>query len=353
MTRALVLVALLLVGIPAPLPAQESSRTGPRRFALDTVAGTMDYSGGDYEWPTQLIFDAFAGAEVYPGWQVSFRPLLWRVRGEWEALVGQLSIRYTFRMAANWRVEVGRFASPIGLGMTENRPSLNAGLLWCHRPYYMPMPSLGSKVPRLSLMSAVYPTGAQIGASGHHWDARAALIDRAPVEFWKAQPDAERHVNAIVGGGITPMQGVRIGAASSWGAVAAAPGQQGPRYLTTNVEAEYALGYTRVSGEWTRDRFDTAGNEGVASGWTVQAQHTLTPRVFAHSRVTAMEAPEGALSVYGTPANRRYRSVDSTVGYRLRPELTLKLSHAALWDWTSSSVDHQVGMSVMWTTRWW
>ena len=69
--------------------------------------------------------------------------------------------------------------------MTENRASLNAGILWWHRPYYMPLPSLGADLPRVSLISTVYPWGAQMAASDDHWDVRAAVVDRPPVEFWR------------------------------------------------------------------------------------------------------------------------------------------------------------------------
>ena len=73
-------------------------------------------------------------AQPRKGWQMSFRPKLWRTSGVWEFLVDQASVRYEFHRGTNWRVEAGLFPSPIGYGIMENRPSINAGALWWHRP---------------------------------------------------------------------------------------------------------------------------------------------------------------------------------------------------------------------------
>ena len=43
------------------------------------------------------------------GWQLSVRPVVWRIRGEWDTLLDQASVRYETRRGANWRVEVGLF----------------------------------------------------------------------------------------------------------------------------------------------------------------------------------------------------------------------------------------------------
>src|SRR5688572_31598408 len=51
--------------------------------------------------------------------------------GQWEVYVPQASIRYEFEKGTKWRVEAGKFTSPIGLGMTENRASVNDSvILW-------------------------------------------------------------------------------------------------------------------------------------------------------------------------------------------------------------------------------
>jgi hypothetical protein len=85
-------------------------------------------------------------------------------------------------------------------------------------------------------------------------------------------------VQGVVGGGISPRQGMRIGAAAAWG-------RSGDRnvsdpYTLVNIEGEHAFGYTKVSGEPTHDRFETPSGNRAARGATLQVRQTLTPRLF-------------------------------------------------------------------------
>ena len=351
---AAVFAAVLLVARAAVAQNSSADAGASRRVAFDTVSGYQDYVAEDAAWRTQFIVDAFASAELAPGWQISVRPVLWRVGGNWEALLDQASVRYETRRGANWRFEVGKFPAPIGFGLTENRANINGGLLWCHRPYYMPVPSLGADVPRVSLISAVYPWGAQLAASSHHWDVRAAVVDRAPVEFWKATSDTARSPNAIVGAGITPRQGMRLGLAGARGRYAEAAGARSALdYSTLSAEVDVAFGYTRLSGEWVRSRFEAPGGTRASDGWTAQAQQTFTPRVFAHSRLTDMRSPRAASSLATRVDLQQFRSFDSTLGYLLTPELTLRAGHTAIRGFGRTVTDHQLGVSVVWTKRWW
>jgi hypothetical protein len=355
MMRRLVCAAgMIVVTAARPAFGQEGMPTGTRHVGVDTVIGYQDYVGDYEDWPAQFVADTFMTAEVRPRWQVSFRPKVWRVRGDWETLVDQLSVETEFHRGSNWRVEAGRFPSPIGLGMTENRADLNAGMIWWHRAYYMPLPSLGADVPRVSLMSAVYPVGGQVSTSASHWDARAAIVDRAPVQFWHAPAGATRGANGIVGGGVTPWQGFRIGLASAWGRYAdPTTSRAGLAYAGANLEGEYAFGYTKISGEWIRDRFETATGHEISRGWTIQAQQTLTPRLFVHTRLSAIASPEASKTMPGESALRRYRAIDTTVGYRVSPTLTIRLGHTATHAFTGDDVDQQIGVSLMWANRWW
>lgn len=151
-------VALAAILVTGAISASAQGRgTGESRVvAFDTVIGVQDYFADAGQWKTQVVIDLSGTVEVGGGVQATFRPKLWRIRGEWRTLVDQASLRYEFRKGSNWRVEAGRFASPMGLGLTENRPNLNPGVLWYHRPYYAPLPSLGADAPRISLVSTVY-----------------------------------------------------------------------------------------------------------------------------------------------------------------------------------------------------
>ena len=335
-------VATVLLSVGAA-QAQSTSR----RFALDTVIGAQDIFDSTRDWPTVGVFDLYASAEVARRLQVSVRPKFWRLNGEWELVVDQASLQYSFRRGTNWRLEAGRFPSPVGLGMTENRSNVNGSVLWWHRPYYQPLPMLGLGAPMVSLISAAYPNGVLVTTSSDWWDARAAVVDKAPVEFWSGNTGASRHPNVIVGAGVTPRQGLRGGLTTSWGDLMKS---DTGRYRQLNVEGEYAFGYTRLSGEWTRDRFDVPRGRFSAWGWTMQAQHTFTPRFFAHARTSAIHSPE----ILGVPEPRErlFRSLDATVGYYVDPEVTFKVSYSAVKN-GRVAVDHQAGVALMWAKRWW
>ena len=339
-------VSMLLV--PAmDAAAQLGGSSNTRAVMIDTVVGVQDYFAEARSWETQTIIDTFATVEMAPRLQASFRPLVWRrANGQWTGAIDHASVRYEFNRGANWRIEAGKFPSPVGLGMTENRANVNDGVLWCHRPYYGRLPPLAAGGPRHALVAATYPIGVQVNASGDRWDARAAVLDRSPVQ---PASDTSEHTNAMVGAGISPRQGLRIGAAGAWGRSGSA--ESSDPYTLLNIEGEYAFGYTKFSGEWTRDAFDTQVGRRVASGWTLQGRQTLTPRVFIHTRFSTMKVPPTeALATLPSP---RSWSADSTVGYLLSPEVTLRLGHAALKGWSSTEVDHQVGLSIIWSRRWW
>ncbi len=356
-------LALILILLAASAEAQirdgrasdaAVDQPSARGVAFDSVIAVQDYALVDGGWDTQVIVDVAATVEVLPRVQLSLRPVVWRVGGRWETLADQASLRYEFTRGSRWRIEAGRFPSPIGLGMTENRANLNDGALWCHRPYYGSLPQLGDRSGPVALVSAVYPDGVQVATSSDRWDARAAIVDRAPVDTWQAAPVTSRHANAVVGGGVSPRQGLRLGVATAWGRSADAGRDAGQPYVMVNVEGEAAFGHTKVSGEWVRDRFDVTGGAQVAQGLTIQARQALTPRVFVHGRATVVRAPRGsALAADVSGARRDYLSVDTTAGYRITPDATVRLAHAATRAWTSQALDHQVGVSLVWSKRWW
>lgn len=350
-TRAVVAPLCGLVLLLAASAAAQSADTGSsRRLAFDTVVGVQDMLLEDDPWRTQVIIDSAATWDLGGGLYLNARPVFWRVDGEWQSLLDQASLRYEAGGDVRVRVEAGRFPSPIGLGMTENRANVNPGVLWCHRLYYSPLPNLGPGLPRQSLVSATYPVGVTATVTTSAWDVRAALLDRAPVEVWTAPTRLTAPTHAAVGGGYTPVQGLRLGMVAAWGDLSDAA-REASTYRLVNVEADWAFASTRLSGEWTRDRFDTAGGIRTSHGWTAQVRQTLAPRWFVHSRATRGASPQVAASGPVTP--RTYLSVDSTIGYLVSPELTLRAGHTALRGWTAAATDHQIGVSVVWARRWW
>jgi hypothetical protein len=345
--------SLIVCATASPAWAQSEASAKPRGTALDTVVAVQDFLFEDSNWRAQVIVDSSMSAELAPGLQANVRPVVWKVNGRWESLLDQASVRYDVAAGANIRVEAGRFPSPIGLGMTENRANLNAGVLWCHRPYYMALPTTGPAPARLSLVSAVYPTGVSASATSrtNRWDARVAVVDRAPIDFWSAPAARRPRANTLVGAGFSPTQGARVGMGVGRGTLAADAGVEDGRYELLNVEADWAFGYSRVSGEWTRSRVEARGVSRAASGVTVQWRQTLSPRWFAHNRTSLIS---GSLDVsVDTPPARRFSSVDSTIGYLVSPDVTVRVGHSAVRSWTRPSTDHQLGLSLVFARRWW
>src|SRR5204863_654966 len=58
-----------------------------------------------------------------------------------------------------------------------------------------------------------------------------------------------------------------------------------------NVEGEYAIGYTRVTGEFIVDRFETMISPAVARGANLLAVRTLSPRWFVAGRAVRASTP--------------------------------------------------------------
>jgi len=44
---------------------------------------------------------------------------------------------------------------------------------------------------------------------------------------------------------------------------------------------------------------------------------------------------------------------ETTVGFRINPEITLRGSYDARRVYSAATWDNQVGMSMVWTKRWW
>ncbi|MGH9372079.1 MAG: hypothetical protein ACRD15_11170, partial [Vicinamibacterales bacterium] len=119
--------------------------------------------------------------------------------------------------------------------------------------------------------------------------------------------------------------------------------------LVFNLEAEYAFRYTRLSGEWVRDRFDTDEGQAVARGFYLQAVQTLTPRTFAAARFTRASSPMQVATRY---ARRARSSAEVTGGYRLTPQLTLKAGYQASRQFGVDDWNHAAVWSLVWAQRW-
>ena len=220
---------------------------------------------------------------------------------------------------------------------------------------FTPLPSLENPGPRPNLLGAVYPFGGQVTVSGAHWDTRAALIDTSPLRRRGvfADPKPPRFANLVVGGGVTPVVGLRVGASvthGGWQRAGESPAATSDRDATVvTVESEFSFAYTTLSGEWVRDAIATSSGTRVASGWFVQGRQTIAPRWFVAGRVERIAAP---LVLPTGAQDQRFTSTEEILGYRLTPELTLRAGHRARRGFGRPGFDHQVGASLVWWRRW-
>jgi hypothetical protein len=323
--------------------------------AVASIASTSDTPDDPFVW-----LDFATTIRVATQLDLVIRPYARRLPGgDWDALFYQAQIRY--QPGANLRIDAGIITSPLGLGALELRPDLNPVVSY---PFYYfgELPRFDEYSNEVQLLSGGYPLGAVISWSRGRWDARAAVTDSTPARSRNVFGNgASSSPQFVTGGGFTPIAGLRVGAGLAMGKYRRASDTDyfeqpaGVDAITdadatiVNAEAEYAFRYTRLSGEWVRDRFETAGAPAVARGFMLQAVQTLTPRIFAAARVTRASTPvrDGALTV-----RRSRTAAEVTAGYRLAAQLTLKAGYQASRPFGGSNWNHTAIWSLVWAQHW-
>jgi hypothetical protein len=340
-----------------------------QHFALDTVVSIDEFGGENVSNHPQIIIDISGGVRISDHVQAYIRPWFRLPRPntptspvpDWSHELYQAGIRYERpanggRLAT--RLDIGYNVSPIGLGVSDTRPSLNPTIA-SHISYLSPMPAFDLTVPRVSAISATYSLGSQVTVSSAHWDARGAVLNSAPTRIYAVgRPTSPRQAPAFVAGaGVTPITGLRLGAAFAHGQYATAREVTGPVQADRSVaivggEGEYAFGYTKISGEILRSRFERSAGNAVAYEWFVQGIQTLSPRWFIAGRHEGTQAPP-LITATTVGQSSRFSAAEATVGFRVTPEVTLRSSYYTRKSYGASAWDHQIGVSAVWARKWW
>jgi hypothetical protein len=341
--------ALLLLVVATPAPAQQAQ---PSRIAIDTVAAIDEAVDTNGNFATGVTLDAVVSADLGHGFEAFARPFVQRLpNGEWNRQVWVAALRYQRSGRVGLRVEAGLIPSPVGLANMTLRPQQNPTIAQ-PSSLFLPLPPLAAPGPRTNVLAVLYPYGASATVSGTHWDARAAVIDTSPLRTRRifAQANPPQFMNVVIGGGVTPVVGMRIGASvthGGWQRAGETPLVTADRAATiVTIESEFSVDYTKISGEWVRDTLETATGDVVASGWFVQGQQTLTPRWFAAGRVERIASP--LLGI----VDQQFIGVEETVGFRLTREITIRGGHRARRAFGRSAFDNQIAASVVWWKRW-
>lgn len=327
---------VLLVLAAAPALAQSE------RVALDVLASADGVSGSTPRRYPAFWFDIFSAVQVSGELELIARPVISRrtFNGTWQTQMYQLGARYEHAFGAasatsdplGLRVEGGQMPSPIGLALVENRQDLNP-VISQHSAYYLPLPRVDPEIPQVFLIGGNYPLGAQLTLSKRHWDTRVAVTDSSPIRgrpfFGENKPP--RMANVIAGVGVTPMIGVRVGAALAYGPYARASEvvdhRQGDRTASVvQVEGEWSFRHTRIAGELVRSSLETAraADADARGGW-VEVTQTLHPRIFVAGRADSQRFRYALLdSRLESQAYHRYEVIG---GYRVTPDLTVKAGY--------------------------
>ncbi len=359
-----VALALALVGAAAPAHAQLYER-----FGLDTTAAIDVFQGENASDRPQIIVDITGTVRIGKGWQAYFRPwfrlprpaVINGVEGDyppWDAQIYQASLRYERSGEVSTRVDLGYMPSPIGLGIFDVNPRQNPTIAG-HVNYFAPMLPFDTGSARFPVIASTYPLAAVVTASTIHWDARAAVTNSAPVRIFIAGVTANPKATPVfeAGAGVTPVTGLRFGMSFAHGAYLTsselAPTlPEGDRAMTlAGFEAEYAVRYTKISGEIIHDTFETPTGHVGATEWFVQATQTITPRWAVAGRHEGASAPVVGLGVLFA-AQPRSSANELTAVFRVNRDILLKASYYARQPYGRTDWDNQAAVQAVFQKRW-
>ncbi len=359
---ALPAVCASIVAASSPVHAQSIERiTG------DSVVETDVFGGDSVSNRPQVVLDLATAVRIGDNWRIFARPWLRQARPAtptgavppWDIELYEAAVRYERAGPVAVRVDAGYIASPVGMGLFDWRPNTNPTIL-PHLGYVVPLVVFDSTLAvRPVPVANSYPLTGQLTLSAAKWDARVAILNSSPTRAYvlgNTGFNPKQTPNVVLGGGITPLTGLRFGASFTRGAYATAD------ELTTRTganrdatiaagEGEFAFGYTSVRGEVVQTTFETAAGHARATEWFLQGTQILSARWFSAARVEHVAGPSATAG--GAAVRTDLALVETTAGFRVNPEITIRASFytrrfygAALWD-------RQVGTSVVWSRRWW
>jgi len=346
--------------------AVSASAQSVARFSLESVVAVDEFGGENASHRPQVIIDVSLAIRVGDHWQAIVRPWFRQPRPspptapvpDWDTQLYQAGLRYERHASLATRIDLGYILSPIGLGVFDTRPGVNPTIV-PHVSYFTPLPLFDPTGPRVSAVTGTYPLGAQVSLSTTKWDARAAVINAAPTRAYVlgAVTNPRQTPVFVAGGGVTPVTGLRLGAAVAHGVYATpeeikTPASDGRMMTMAAGEGEWAFGGTKIVGEFLRTAFETFAGREIAYEWFVQGVQTLSPRWFVAARREGTSAPP-LISGTSIASRTTLAAFEATAGFRLSPDLTLRGSYTSRRSFTASTWTDQVGGSIVWARRWW
>ncbi|HVX39526.1 MAG TPA: hypothetical protein VHB25_08130 [Gemmatimonadaceae bacterium] len=210
--------------------------------------------------------------------------------------------------------------------------------------------------------SLEYPYGAELSGEFTHFDYRAAMVS-LPTSHDGYQPEPTPRLRPAIGGGFTPMVGLRFGGSFTVGSYlnrAIAPAYLAGRTWSDYRQRvlagdlEFARGYLETHAEIARGSFDVPGRAAIA-GLTYygEAKYTFTPRVFVAGRAERNDypfiRPQGTSG--WTAKLTDFVDGELGVGYRVTSNTLLKASIRGdrWWPHTTSYATGGHALAVQWS----
>jgi hypothetical protein len=347
--------------------ATVQAQTPYERFSLDTTVGMDLFRGDNVSDRPQIIVDIVGTVQLSDRWQIYVRPWFRLPRPSpptapapaWDTQLYQASLRYERAGRVATRVDAGYIASPVGLGLFDASPRANPTIAG-HSSYFTPMLPFDAGGPRGPAIASAYPLGAVVTLSSVRWDARAALVNSAPVRSFIVGAVTNPRATPVVeaGAGLTPTTGLRLGVSFAHGAYLTQDelvrtAVAGDRDVTlVGFEGDYAFRYTKLTGEFIRDAFTTPAQGAIAYTWFIQGTQTVSPRWFIAGRHEGTSAPVAGTGVaFG--AQPRMLAAELTAGFRAARDVTLKASYYTRQPYGRQDWDQQAGVQIVWQKRWW
>ena len=163
---------------------------------------------------TGLVIDSFIAAQWGERTQLIARPVSrGRLDGGWYHDLYQAGIRYQPPIGLPLRLEAGYALPVIGLGLRRSRPlERDTGSL--DLQYVTPLPPFEMGLPTVYPITPSYPLVAIASLGTSRWDLRLGVADGSPTRLRGVtrNNDSPRAPQLVVGGGVTPTTGLRIGA---------------------------------------------------------------------------------------------------------------------------------------------
>lgn len=352
--QRLVLTVLIVAATVDAASAQTS------RLAFDVVVAADGDAGSEVARRPTAWFDVFGGVRLTDALELRARPVVFRrsFDGSWQTQMYELALRYERRGKVGLRFDAGQFSSPVGLSILENRPNKNP-VVSPHSTLYLPIPRIESGTPTTFLLAASYPLGAKVTVSGSKWDLRAAVTDSSPIRgrpfFGDNKPP--RMANFMAGGGVTPRIGLRLGGSVAYGPYAdeteVRDRSRGDRNASlAQVEGEWSFGFTRIAGEWLWTRRELAHDDAAVDGGWIEGTQILTPRFFVAIRYDE-QWTRWTVAADRAEREAAYRRVESALGFRVSPEITLRGSFMTRNGYVVGFWDDQFLASIVYAKKFW